>query len=204
MIDPVTMNAANPKDDENGNLMLERMNVHHAPLYAWGHGHITIEKAKAVLDIGCGGGQNILNMAAMAPAARLYGADISEASLNMTGKVCKSLSDAGRLTLIKSDAGKISLPDGSLDAATAFETTYYWDDIGAAFRNVWRMLSPGGVFLVCNEDGSLKGNEEIGAALSMRFYSADDLSALMRGAGFSGVTGFSHENGRWVCAAGIK
>ncbi|MBQ3379098.1 MAG: class I SAM-dependent methyltransferase [Clostridia bacterium] len=204
MIDKVTLNAANPRDDEYGRLMLERMNEHHALLYAWGHGHISVENAKNILDVGCGGGKNLYNMAKAAPLSHLYGADISQASLKKTASLCSSLIKAGRLTLTLSDADALLYKDVTFDAVTAFETTYYWKNAASAFKNILSMLSPGGVFLVCNEDGCLSGNEEIGRALSMTFYSADELACLMRGAGFSTVLAYTHENGRWVCAVGRK
>ena len=34
---------------------------------------------------------------------------------------------------------------------TAFETVYFWPELAQNFREVYRVLKPGGVFFICNE-----------------------------------------------------
>ena len=36
-------------------------------------------------------------------------------------------------------------------AVTAFETVYFWPNLHRCFREVYRVLKPGGTFLICNE-----------------------------------------------------
>ena len=43
MIDPVIMNARQPKDDEYGLAMLNRMNDRHRELHQWALSHISLE-----------------------------------------------------------------------------------------------------------------------------------------------------------------
>ena len=144
MIDPVTMNAANPKDDENGNLMLERMNVHHAPLYAWGHGHITIEKAKAVLDIGCGGGANLRRLMERSPRGMVTGVDYSTVSVEKSRKVNGKAVAEGRCKVVEASVADLPFADETFTMATAFETIYFWPEIEKSFAEVLRILKPGG------------------------------------------------------------
>ena len=35
--------------------------------------------------------------------------------------------------------------------ATAFETVYFWPELAQNFREVYRVLKPGGIFFICNE-----------------------------------------------------
>ena len=44
--------------------------------------------------------------------------------------------------------------------ATAFETVYFWPEIEKSFAEVRRILSPGGIFLIVNEDDGLSGKNE--------------------------------------------
>ena len=37
------------------------------------------------------------------------------------------------------------------DRVTAFETVYFWPELAQNFREVYRVLKPGGVFFICNE-----------------------------------------------------
>ena len=57
----------------------------------------------------------------------------------------------GRCDVLEGNSSALPFSDSAFDAATAFETTYYWD-LPTAFREVKRVLKPGGSFLVCNED----------------------------------------------------
>ena len=37
------------------------------------------------------------------------------------------------------------------DVVTAFETVYFWPELAQNFREVYRVLKPGGTFFICNE-----------------------------------------------------
>ena len=49
----------------------------------------------------------------------------------------------------------------SFDLAVAFETVYFWPGPTESFREVWRVLKPGSLFLIVNEsDGTNKNDEK--------------------------------------------
>ena len=79
---------------------------------------------------------------------------------------------------------------------------YYWPNVEQCFKNVYSVLKRGGSFLICNEDCSLEGNEEIADALDMKFYGAEDLEKYLRHAGFNTVN--IYKKGKWISAVGIK
>ena len=203
-IDPVTMNARKPKDDESGLAMLNRMNERHATLHEWGLSFTAVEEPAKLLDIGFGGGQNIKNMCELFPEAEIYGIDYSEASY----KRCKELNacevEKGRVKLEIGSAESLPYEADTFDFITALETVYYWPEIEECFKSVCRVMKEGGSFLVCDEDSSREGNEAIAEALSMNFYTADDLGKLLLSAGFKTVKTETHENGHWVCAVAVK
>lgn len=53
------------------------MNAGHAKVRRWGLGYVSAESYVAVLDVGCGGGAAIRDMASMYPSAKLNGIDYS-------------------------------------------------------------------------------------------------------------------------------
>ena len=204
MIDPVTMNARKPRDDDYGNAMLNRMNEHHVTLHRWALEHVSAEHSRQILDIGYGGGQNIRNLCSLAPQAKVSGIDYSEASYKKCSEVNREAIAEGRVELKVGSAEDLPYADDSFDLVTAFETIYYWPNIVQCFRNVHRALKDGGEFLICNEDSFLEGNEAIAEALTMEFYGAEELEKLLREAGFSAVRTERNPNGKWVCAVGKK
>ncbi len=204
MIDPVTMNARQPKDDEYGLAMLNRMNDRHRELHQWALGHVSIEGRTSLLDIGFGGGQNIYNLSHLAPSAHICGIDFSEASYKKCAELNKEAIDEGRVALELGSAEHLPYQSGTFQLATAFETVYYWPNIVQCFRNVHDVLAEGGEFLICNEDASLQGNEELADALNMTFYSLSELEALLHQAGFETVRTDTHPNGKWICTVAVR
>ena len=137
---------------EDGFKLLDRMNGgHHEELALWGLSFLPLEEGDAVLDIGCGGGANIERLLSRVPQGHVTGVDYSPMSVQVSSEHNADAIEEGRCRVLEGDASNLPLPDSSLDVATAFETTYYWD-LPTAFPEVRRVLKPGGLFLVCNED----------------------------------------------------
>ena len=85
------------------------------------------------------------------------------------------------------------------DAVTAFETVYFWPDLPQCFREVYRVLKPGGTLLICNEssgdtDRDEKWTEIIGG---MTLYKDVALKAYLEQAGFHEVQ--IHKKKGWLC-----
>ncbi len=78
---------------------------------------------------------------------------------------------------------------GSFDLATAFETVYFWPGPAESFREVYRTLRPGGIFLIVNEsDGeNSQDNKWLSVIDGMRIYNGDQLARFLTEAGFSKV-----------------
>lgn len=137
---------------EDGFKLLDRMNGgRHEELAFWGLSFLSVAETDKVLDIGCGGGANIERLLALTPQGHVSGIDYSPVSVQKSSDHNAQAIEEGRCDVREGNSSDLPYPDASFDVATAFETTYYWD-LPTAFPEVRRVLKPGGLFLVCNED----------------------------------------------------
>ena len=90
--------------------------------------------------------------------------------------------------------------------ATAFETVYFWPEIEKSFAEVRRILSPGGIFLIVNEDDGLSGNNEKWEKMieGMHTYTPDELRTHLAAAGFRDVAVHRNESKHWLCITTAK
>jgi SAM-dependent methyltransferase len=96
-----------------------------------------------VLDLGCGGGMFVHELAASRPQALVFGADLSSTAL----AYAQLRSNSERL--LQTDVGKLPLAPESVGLVTALDS---FDQIGVdidqTLAEVHRVLRPGGVLLV--------------------------------------------------------
>ena len=170
-----------------GRMILRGMNCFHASLANRGMKQVMWQPEWTVLDIGCGGGANLKTLLRLCPQGRIYGIDLSEESVAFARK--HNAKDLDKRCFIR-QGNVCSLPyeDDFFDAATAFETVYFWSPIDVALAEVARVLRKGGCFLISLE----ASNPEMGEMWTKRItgmvvYAADDLKRLLFEAGFSSV-----------------
>ncbi|MDR1051613.1 MAG: class I SAM-dependent methyltransferase [Deltaproteobacteria bacterium] len=143
-----------------GTVFLRLMNVCHAPLSRWGLSFIDVRPDDDVLDLGCGGGANIARLLKSAARGAVRGLDYSERSVAVARKVNRRAIETGRCEIVRGEVQSIPWPDASFQIACAFETVYFWGDREAAFREVARVLAPGGRFFICNSLDELSGGDK--------------------------------------------
>lgn len=138
-----------------------------------------------VLDIGCGGGANLERLLARAPQGHATGVDYSPTSVQASRTHNADAIAEGRCEVLEGNSSDLPLPSDAFDVATAFETTYYWD-LPSAFAEVKRVLKPGGLFLICNEDdGSDPEVMELAEKIpGMVVHAPADLEKALTQAGF--------------------
>lgn len=100
-----------------------------------------------VLDVGCGAGQTLLQLAERVGAeGRVIGVDIASRLLEIAKRRTSSLS---QVSLIEADAQFLDFPSGRADAVFSRFGVMAFSDPVAAFANFRRILRPSGVLVFC-------------------------------------------------------
>jgi ubiquinone/menaquinone biosynthesis C-methylase UbiE len=194
-----------------GRLNVRDMNRRHSNLTDWGLGHVSVDIGSTVLDVGCGGGRTVQKLAAIASEGRVCGIDYSEASVAVSRKNNRAAIRNGRVEIQHASVARLPYGDRLFDLVTAVETHYYWPDLPANLLEVWRVLKPGGAFVIIAEaykGGKFDGRNQL-FAQAMRPFGYSHLTLpehdeLLSRAGYSDVKVFEEYEKGWMCALGGK
>ena len=189
-----------------GKLMLSGMNSGHAKLADWGLAHLPTLPVSAAVDLGCGGGRNAGELLKKYPAAHVTAIDYSALCVEKAKSYNRAMIAAGRCTVRQGDVSALDLPAASFDLATAFETIYFWPGLEKCFAEAAKVLKSGGYFLICNEsDGTDPTGTKFESIIEgMKSYTAQEIEAALKAAGFSQVEIDHHPNKPWIAVLAKK
>lgn len=184
LLQKLIINCQKPASDIWGRLMLAGMNFGHNQISLWCIKNcIQLNGNEDILDIGCGGGKNISNLLKRT-SGKVCGIDFAEQSVIKSKKTNSKAILQGRAEIQEASVFSIPYEDENFDVATALETIYFWPNIIEDFKEVHRVLKPGGKFVVCNEMSNREENIWT-SVLDMNILTADELTEKMIQAGFS-------------------
>ncbi|MBR1905403.1 MAG: class I SAM-dependent methyltransferase [Clostridiales bacterium] len=189
-----------------GKMMVNGMNGGHAKMADWGMSHLPALIPSQIAELGCGGGRNAGELSKRYPLSKVVAVDYSEVSVAKSKEYNRERIELGRMIVEQGDVSNLKLPADSFDLATAFETIYFWPGLEKCFAQVYRILKPGGYFMIVNEsdgtdDASLKYEKIIDG---MRCYTVEQISSAMKAAGFSEVTSDHFEGKPWITVIARK
>ena len=188
-----------------GKITVSSMNLFHSPISKWGLKHIEIKPDDAILDIGCGGGMNIKRILKKCPEGVVIGIDFSpvsvEKSIDLNAKAIKD----GKCTIVEGSVMSLPFRNDSFDIVTAFETIYFWPDLGKAFEQISHILKSGGTFMICNELSGENKHDGMWTDMidGMNIYSPSHIRALLLKVGFSSVRAWKNNWG-CICIKAVK
>ena len=146
-----------------------------------------------LLDVGCGTGRTLHQLARTHPAMRLHGVDLSPAYIRHARK---RLADVAELTLAVENAEALPWADATFDAVTS---VYLFHELPRrarrnVLREMLRVVRPGGL-VVIEDSAQLADSAELGGVLRgfpaefhepfYADYLEDDLAAALAEVGFS-------------------
>jgi len=190
-----------------GRMMVAGMNgSSHAAMASWGLDFANVPTKGEIIDIGCGGGANLTRLMDRSLHANVTGVDYSAVSVEKSRKVNADAIAQGRCKVLEASVESLPFKDDAFSMATAFETVYFWPEIEKSFAEVRRILSPGGIFLIVNEDDGLSGNNEKWEKMieGMHTYTPDELKSHLTAAGFKDILVHRNESKHWLCVTAVK
>lgn len=157
-----------------------------------------IQPGEVVLDLGSGGGIDVFLAARLVGRSGMaYGLDMTDEMIALATRNAEKMGITN-VRFIKGEIEAIPLPDASVDVIISNCVLNLVPDKGRAFREIWRVLKPGGRLAVSDivVDGSFDDlsipEEQIRAALSWTGCVAGALSIdayrqMLKETGFSEV-----------------
>jgi SAM-dependent methyltransferase len=152
-------------------------------LFIHKHGLGLDDKPGPWLDLSCGPGAFVRALAAAAPGALIVGLDISRAMLDVAAQRTAGYTNA---VLVRGDAHALPFVDGAFGGVNNAGALHAYDDPELVFREVRRVLRPGGVYVGSTfaEAQSLVGKIAARAA-GIRRFEPGELRAWLQRIGFS-------------------
>jgi ubiquinone/menaquinone biosynthesis C-methylase UbiE len=106
-----------------------------------------ISKGEAI-DIGCGPGHLIFDLAGQLPNLRLTGIDMSAEVLEQAESYAAQYGYGDRVRFKEGSAQAAPFPDESFDLAISTLSLHHWREPVAVLNEVARIVRPGGAFLI--------------------------------------------------------
>jgi len=187
--DPITSNLYS--DDERGTLPETAVQA------SLGCGNptalIALEAGQTVLDLGSGGGIDVLLSARrVGPTGKAYGLDMTDQMLDLARENQRK-AGATNVEFLKGTIESIPLPDNSVDVIISNCVINLSSDKDRVLREAFRVLKPGGRFAVSDVvvrgevPADVRRNMELWVGCIAGALEEQDYAAKLRAAGFSDV-----------------
>jgi ubiquinone/menaquinone biosynthesis C-methylase UbiE len=187
-----------------GRWILQKMNVHHSPLTDWGLAHVPVEKHYTILDVGCGGGRTVSKLAVAALEGKVCGIDFSETSVAASKRTNARQIARGSIEIRQASVSQLPFADTTFDLITAVETHFWWHDLPAGMREIFRVLKPGGKLIIIAEVYKGATSKVAKDTDGIKLLSLDGHRELFADAGYSDIQVIEDRAKGWMCALGAR
>jgi SAM-dependent methyltransferase len=138
----------------------------------------------AVLELGCGSGRALLQVASRVSRGVVVGVEPSELLLRHAGRRTRQLVERGRVRLHRGTSSDLGgFADGAFDKAFGVHVVPLWCDPRADLREIRRVLRPGGRLVL-----AFRPPDDAGASARRgASFAPARLDTMLRDAGFADV-----------------
>jgi len=138
-----------------GTLVGHIMNAIHKGLYEGIVDRLQTEVASpeakvVILDVGCGGGRAVNLFCKSLGNSKVIGLDHSNEMVKLSKRVNRTYIEEGRAEIVVGDISKLPFEASRFNLVSAFDTINLWTDIEASVKEIHRVLTPGGLFVIVN------------------------------------------------------
>lgn len=184
------------------------MNRRHSRVTDWGLQQVPIDDHDTILDVGCGGGRTVAKLAAAASRGKIFGIDHAQESVDAARRTNRQLIALGRVDIQQASVTKLPFENDTFDLVTAIETHFWWQDLPAGMREVYRVLKPGGRMLLIAEfyNGGKHARyaDRLAHYTGMASLTLAEHEEILRKAGFTEIRVVEELTKGWLCGVGLK
>jgi ubiquinone/menaquinone biosynthesis C-methylase UbiE len=103
-----------------------------------------LQPGQSVLDVGCGHGASLKELARRVQRGRVAGLDPSAVMVGVAQKKARSRT----IEIVRGQARDMPFETGAFDAVMSVHTIYFWDDPVNELREIKRVVAPNGRFVL--------------------------------------------------------
>ena len=122
--------------------------------FAWAVGVVAPQSGDHVLEIGCGAGLFVEQLARHLTNGTLTAVDRSAVMIRQATKRNQAALAAGKVTFRHGDFLRVPLPERAYDKAVAFNVNFFRQDAAPELRLIRNLLTPGGRLFVFQQTPS--------------------------------------------------
>lgn len=145
---------------------------------------LDLEESDRLIDIGCGHGETLFAADRMVRLGSSAGVDFSEVMLRRARVRNREAVWDTRITLHHTDTASLPFDANRFDKALSVHTIYFWPDPAAHLAEAFRVLHPGGRFVLCYRSTADRPAVEGFPDTVYRFPSVQETEEALRLVGF--------------------
>ena len=145
---------------------------------------LDLKPGQAVLDIGCGHGASLKELARRVEHGRVTGLDPSAVMTGVARKKARGGAIEIVIEIIQAAARDMPFEDAAFDAAMSVHTIYFWDDPILELSEIRRVVTPQGRFVLGFRSSQDERFVSDSPSAVYHIRSLEEVEALVRSAGW--------------------